>query len=167
MINQIKAAGAGSTASATDDLYRRRSFLTRLVWIAGSILVLPAYSRETVLKSRNEGGHAVFIEQARLMKSRAVEAGDQPYGAIVVRAGQIVGFGPSRVITGQDPTAHAEMEAIRDAARRLGTRELSECVLYSTSRPCRMCETASYWADISLMYFGVSPSHGEKPEYGC
>ena len=59
---------------------------------------------------------------------------------------QIVGEAPSRVVTASDPTAHAEMEAIRDAARRLRSRDLSGCVLVSTSRPCRMCEAAAGWA---------------------
>jgi tRNA(Arg) A34 adenosine deaminase TadA len=57
----------------------------------------------------------------------------------VVRAGLIVGQSPSHVVLHQDPTAHAEMEAIRDAARRLGTRNLSGCTLYSSSPPCPMC----------------------------
>jgi tRNA(Arg) A34 adenosine deaminase TadA len=73
---------------------------------------------------------------------------------VVLRGDTIVGESPSRVVTAGDPTAHAEMEAIRDAARRLRTRNLSGCVLVSTSRPCRMCEAAAYWAGISSMVSG-------------
>ena len=64
------------------------------------------------------------MERAFAMRQRALDAGDQAYGAIVVRDGRIVGEAPSRVVTARDPTAHAEMEAIRDAARRLGTVSL-------------------------------------------
>jgi tRNA(Arg) A34 adenosine deaminase TadA len=57
------------------------------------------------------------------------------------------------------------MEAIRDAARRLGTRDLSGCVIYATSRPCRMCEAASYWASLSRIYFGDSLTDAGAPRY--
>lgn len=89
-----------------------------------------------------------FMCRAAELRQQAVGAGDQAYGAVVVRDGQVVGEGPSRVVLSRDPTAHAEMEAIRDAAKRLGTRDLRGCELYSTSRPCKMCETAAYWAGV-------------------
>ena len=107
-----------------------------------------------------------LIERAFEMRRRAVDAGDQSYGAIIVKDHRIVGLGPSRVVTNGDPTAHAEMEAIRDAARRLGTRDLSGCVMYSTSRPCRMCETAAYWANVSRLYHGQSGTDAGAPRYG-
>jgi hypothetical protein len=66
-----------------------------------------------------------FIRYAAEMRQRATEWGDQAYGAIVVRDGLVVGLGPSRVVINHDATAHAEMEAIRDASRRLGTADLS------------------------------------------
>ena len=91
------------------------------------------------------------LDLADRMRANAVAAGDQGYGAVVVRDGEVVGLGASRVISTQDPTAHAEMEAIRDAARRVGSRDLSGCVLYSTSPPCQMCESAAYWARIESM----------------
>jgi tRNA(Arg) A34 adenosine deaminase TadA len=91
------------------------------------------------------------MQRARAMRDAAVLAGDQAYGAVVLRGAQIVGEAPSRVVTAGDPTAHAEMEAIRDAARRLRSRDLSGCLLVSTSRPCRMCEAAAGWARIERM----------------
>ncbi len=100
------------------------------------------------------------------MRRRAVEAGDQPFGAVVVKDGRVVGLGPSRVVTQRDPTAHAEMEAIRDAARRLGARDLSGCVMFSTSSPCRMCETAAHWASVSRLYHGPGVADGGAPRYG-
>ena len=106
-----------------------------------------------------------WMARAEDMKQTAVNAGDQPYGAVVVKGGRIVGEGPSRVITHRDPTAHAEIEAIRDASRRLGTGDLSGCILYATSRPCRMCETAAYWAKISRFVYGSGMVEGGAPGY--
>lgn len=106
---------------------------------------------------------AAFMERAVVMRQLAVAAGDQPFGAIVVKENRIVGLGPSQVVVKGDPTAHAEMEAIRDAARRLGTRDLSGCVLYATSRPCRMCEAASVWANIARVYYGDQIADGGPP----
>ena len=102
---------------------------------------------------------ALALEQRRL----AVSSGDQAFGAIVVKDGRIVGLGPSRVIVNGDPTAHAEIEAIRDACRRLGTRDLSGCELYATSRPCAMCGAAGAWANIARVYHGESIVDGGPP----
>ncbi len=95
-----------------------------------------------------------YIERAFEMRQHAIASGDQAFGAVVVRDGVIVGQAPSRVVTAGDPTAHAEMEAIRDAARRLGGRDLGGCTLYSSSPPCPMCEAAAYWAGIGDMVYG-------------
>ena len=94
------------------------------------------------------------MRRAAELRDEAVRAGDQAYGAVVLQGEQIVGEGPSRVVTAADPTAHAEMEALRDAARRLQRSELSGCVLVSTSRPCRMCETGAARARIARMVHG-------------
>ncbi len=120
---------------------------------------------------RRGGGVQAASNDDRLMrrafefKNAATESGDQPYGAVVVKDGRVVGEGPSRVIVNQDPTAHAEMEAIRDAARTLGTRNLDGCIIYATSKPCRMCETAAYWANISYIYYGDTLNDGGRPSY--
>jgi len=103
------------------------------------------------------------MRRAEELRDEAVRAGDQPFGAVVLRFDAIVGAAPSRVITASDPTAHAEMEAIRDAARRLRTRDLSGCVLVSTSRPCRLCEAAAAWAGISRMVYGASLTDAGVP----
>ncbi len=104
-----------------------------------------------------------FIERAFEMRRRAVDSGDQGYGAVVVRDGIIVGQSPSHVIVHHDPTAHAEMEAIRDAAARLGSRDLSGCTLYSSSSACPMCEAAAYWAGMEGLTFGEGLSDGGRP----
>jgi len=90
------------------------------------------------------------------MRRRAIERGDQPYGAVVVQGGRIVGEAPSAVVTDNDPTAHAEMQAIRDAARRLRTHDLTGCEMYGSSRACPMCEAGAYWARLAGMYYGAS-----------
>lgn len=106
-----------------------------------------------------------FMRRAAELRQQAIDAGDQAYGAVIVKDGQIVGEGPSRVIISKDPTAHAEMEAIRDAAKRQGTRDLRGCEMYSTSRPCKMCETAAYWAGLSRMYSGADMNDAGPPRY--
>jgi tRNA(Arg) A34 adenosine deaminase TadA len=106
---------------------------------------------------------AQAMRRALALRDEALRAGDQPFGAVVLRAGEVVGSAPSRVVTLNDPTAHAEMEAIRDAARRLRSRDLAGCVLVSTSRPCRMCEAAAAWAGISRMVHGEALTDAGPP----
>ena len=103
------------------------------------------------------------MRQAQARRDEAVAAGDQAYGAVVLRGDAVVGAAPSRVVTAGDPTAHAEMEAIRDATRRLRTRDLSGCILVCTSRPCRMCEAAAGWAGISRMVYGEALTDAGPP----
>ena len=83
--------------------------------------------------------------------------------SLYLRGGIIVGESPSHVVVHRDPTAHAEMEAIRDAARRLDSRDLSNCVLYSSSPACPMCEAAAYWAGIERMVYGRGARDGGRP----
>jgi tRNA(Arg) A34 adenosine deaminase TadA len=107
--------------------------------------------------------HQPFVDAAFRMKDDAVRAGDQPYGAVVVKDGRIIGFGPSRVVTRKDWTAHAEREAIREAQARLGTPELVGCVLYSSSRPCSVCERAAGDAGIERMFYGTEATDAGAP----
>lgn len=110
-----------------------------------------------------EASPRAFAARAAALRDAAVAAGDQPYGAVIVKDNRIVGEAPSRVNTNRDPTAHAEMEAIRDAARRLGTRDLSGAVMYGSARACPMCAAAAYWANIGGLYYGPDPTDGGKP----
>lgn len=95
-----------------------------------------------------------WYEAAAAMKRLGESWGDQPYGAVVVFNGEVVGNGPSRVVARGDASAHAEREAIRDARLRLGSNSLAGSVLYSTSRPCRQCESAAAEAHIARMIHG-------------
>lgn len=107
---------------------------------------------------------AAFMHRAFEMRQIAVDKGDQAYGSVIVRDDIIVGQSWSRVILDHDPTAHAEMSAIRDAAGRLLNRDLSGAVMYSSSRPCPMCEAAAYWAGIGQLVYGRGLTNGGRPK---
>lgn len=85
-----------------------------------------------------------------------------PFAAIIVKDDSIVGVGVNRVISKHDPTAHAEMEAIRDAGVNLGTYDLSGCELYATGFPCPMCMSAIIWANIKKVYYSADYKDAEK-----
>jgi tRNA(Arg) A34 adenosine deaminase TadA len=149
----------------TGDLTRRGAAGRLVALLTGAIVVsTTARARAAEIVQPPRADPAAFMERAFEMRRLAVERGDQPYGAVVVRAGRIVGEGVSAVVTGNDPTAHAEMQAIRDAAHRLGTRDLSRCDLYGTSRACTMCEAAAYWAGIARMLHGATITDAGAPQ---
>ena len=104
-----------------------------------------------------------FIAAAFRMKDEAVRSGDEPYGAVVVKDGRIIGFGPSRVVLRADWTAHAEREAVRHAQAHLGKADLSGCMMYSTSRPCAACECAAAEAKVARMYVGLDGMDAGAP----
>ena len=105
----------------------------------------------------------LFIAEAFRKKSEAVASGDQPFGAVVVRAGTIIGYGSSRVVIDRNPDAHAERVALWEAQRRLGTKDMSGAVVYSTSRPCAACENALALANIDRMFFGLAATDAGRP----
>ena len=149
----------------------RRTVLTGLaapIGLAAPVAILsagsiaPAHAKSGAIPAASTP--AEFMAQAERMRQLAIASGDRGYGAVVVKDGRIVGQSPSRVVTRHDPTAHAETEAIRDAARNLKTQDLSDCVLYSTSRACPMCEAAAYWAQIKDMRFGSSLTNAGSPQ---
>ena len=104
-----------------------------------------------------------WYEAAAAQKRLAESWGDQGYGAVLVLHGALVGEGPSRVVKNRDADAHAEREAIKNAQRRLGRTSLAGSVLYSTSRPCALCETAAARAGVSRMVFGPALSDAGAP----
>ena len=85
-----------------------------------------------------------------------------PFAAVVVREGRIVGEGANSVTSANDPTAHAEVNAIRNACRALGTFTLAGCELYTSCEPCPMCLAASYWARLDAIYFGCSAADAAR-----
>ncbi len=104
-----------------------------------------------------------FIAEAFRMRDQAVAAGDQPFGAVVVKGRAIIGYGPSRVVTDRNPNAHAERVAIWDAQKRLGISDLSDAVMYSSSRPCSACEAAAASARLARMYYGATGADAGAP----
>ncbi|HYP58692.1 MAG TPA: nucleoside deaminase [Beijerinckia sp.] len=97
----------------------------------------------------------------------AAERGEVPVGAVVVRNGEILACAGNRTITDQDPTAHAEMLAIRAACRKLGSERLTGCDLYVTLEPCAMCAAALSFARIRRLYFAASDPKGGGVEHGA
>ena len=77
-----------------------------------------------------------------------------PFGAVVVKDGTIIGMGSNHVLANNDPTAHAEVMAIRDACKALGTHDLTGCEIYTSCYPCPMCLSAIIWANITKVYYG-------------
>lgn len=103
-----------------------------------------------------------FISEAERMKELAVASGDQAYGAVIVKDNAIVGYGPSRVVTGHNRDAHAERVALWDAQKRLGTKDLGGSAIYSTSRPCKACEDALAEANIERMFYGPAATENRR-----
>lgn len=105
---------------------------------------------------------ALALEEAR----RAGSAGEVPVGAVIVRDGQILATGHNRPRAAHDPTAHAEMIAIRDAAAAAGDERLTGCDLYVTLEPCTMCAAAISFARIRRLYYGAADPKGGAVESG-
>ena len=97
----------------------------------------------------------LFMEEALRTAQRALEAGEVPVGAIVVCDGKIVGRGGNRNIADCDPTAHAEMMALRDAGAAIGNHRLEECDLFATIEPCAMCAGAIVHARLKRLVYGA------------
>lgn len=97
-----------------------------------------------------------FMQEALKLAREAGACGEVPVGAVIVRAGEIVGRGFNAPIGRNDPTAHAEVMAMRDAARRLGNYRLAGCTLYVTLEPCAMCVGAIFHARIEKVVYGAS-----------
>ena len=85
-----------------------------------------------------------------------------PFGACIVKDGQIIGRGSNNVILNNDPTAHAEVMAIRDACRNINSYDLSGCILYTTCYPCPMCLSAIIWSNITKVYYGNTKEDAEN-----
>ncbi len=95
-----------------------------------------------------------FMREAIRLASESVRRGGGPFGAVIVKDGDIVAGSSNSVTIDLDPTAHAEVNTIREACRKLGTFDLSGCVIYTSCEPCPMCLGAIYWAHIDRIYYG-------------
>ncbi|MDO4961466.1 MAG: nucleoside deaminase [Eubacteriales bacterium] len=104
-----------------------------------------------------------FMEEALKEAYEGIDNNDGgPFGSVIVKNGEIVGRGHNRVLKNADPTCHGEMEAIRDACRKLGTHDLSGCELYTTAEPCPMCLGGILWANIGKVYYGCTIEDTDK-----
>jgi len=146
---------------------RRRflSSLTGLLLLPVNHIVIGKQRISSAIRQPDNPDAQHFMVRAREMERMAVQNGDQSYGAIVVKGNIVVGEAPSRVVTAGDPTAHAEMEAIRDASHRLGSGDLTGCIMYSTSPPCAMCETAAHWANLKGLIYGTASAKVRTPRF--
>jgi len=107
-----------------------------------------------------------FMDQALEVAVAAMRAGEVPVGAVVVHDGVIVARAGNRTLTDKDPTAHAEILALRAAAKTLGQDRLSDCDLYVTLEPCTMCAGAISFARIRRLYYGATDPKGGAVESG-
>lgn len=97
------------------------------------------------------------MREAIQLSIHRMEAGEGgPFGAVIVKDGKIIGRGWNRVTSSNDPTAHAEIMAIREACKTLGTFDLSGCEIYSSCEPCPMCLSAIYWARLDKLWFAAT-----------
>jgi tRNA(Arg) A34 adenosine deaminase TadA len=104
-----------------------------------------------------------FLRRTIVLAIRNVDIGaGGPFAAVVVRNGKIVGEGVNTVTSGNDPTAHGEVNAIRAACKALGTFSLAGCELYSSCQPCPMCLAACYWARLDAIYYGASAADAAR-----
>ena len=97
----------------------------------------------------------IFMREALALAREAAAAGEVPVGAVVVSAGQVIGRGFNQPISGHDPTAHAEIVALRNAAQHIGNYRLGDCELYVTLEPCVMCAGAIMHARIAQVVYGA------------
>lgn len=95
-----------------------------------------------------------YMDLAVNLSAENIDNGGGPFGAVIVKDGNIVATGVNRVTASNDPTAHAEVNAIRNACAELGTFKLTGCIVYSSCEPCPMCLSALYWAGVDKIYFG-------------
>lgn len=113
---------------------------------------------DKAIKMRDE-----FLSEAIRLSLEAVRNGiGGPFGAVIVKNNEIIGRGCNQVTSTKDPSAHAEIVAIREACQRLGSFHLKGCELYSSCEPCPMCLAAIYWARIDRVFYALSKKHAAE-----
>lgn len=131
------------------ELSRKLLFLLKIILKMEN--VSRKYLEETTHVSSED---AKFMEMAIRLSSENIDSGGGPFGAVIVRDGEVIATGTNRVVPNSDPTAHAEVMAIRAACAKLGTFQLHGCTVYSSCEPCPMCLSALYWAGVSRICYG-------------
>ena len=106
-----------------------------------------------------------FMDMAIALSAENVDRGGGPFGAVIVRDGEVIATGVNRVTALNDPTAHAEVSAIRAACRAVADFKLPGCVVYSSCEPCPMCLSALYWAGVKKIFYGNTKEDAEKIDF--
>lgn len=107
-----------------------------------------------------------FMEEAiGLARDNVHQVNGGPFGAVVVKDGEVIGRGINRVTMNNDPTAHAEIVAIREACQKLGSFNLEGCEIYSSCEPCPMCLGSIYWAKIDKLYYAATKDDAAKANF--
>lgn len=105
------------------------------------------------------------MKRAIALSKKNIESGGGPFGAVIVKDGKIIGEGWNKVTSHNDPTAHAEVEAIRAACQNLKNFDLTGAEIYSSCEPCPMCLSAIYWARLSKIYYGNTKTDAASIEF--
>ena len=105
------------------------------------------------------------MREAIRLADESVKNGGGPFGAVIVKDGEIVAGSANSVTIDNDPTAHAEVNTIRQACCKLGTFDLSDCVIYTSCEPCPMCLGAIYWAHIKRVYYGNTKTDAAEIDF--
>ncbi len=120
------------------------------------------------MEKTSQSQHEAWMREAIALAKKAADLGEVPVGAVVVQNNRIVGSGFNQPISSQDPTAHAEVVALRNAARAVQSYRLTQCTLYVTIEPCTMCAGALVHARIAhLVYGATEPKAGVVESHGC
>ena len=116
-------------------------------------------------KSNFTAEDAKFMQQAIDLSIENVANGGGPFGAVIVRDGEVIAAGTNRVTANCDPTAHAEVSAIRAACAKLGDFKLTGCTIYSSCEPCPMCLSALYWAGVERIFYGNTKQDAKEIDF--
>ena len=106
-----------------------------------------------------------FMQRAIELSIESINSGGGPFGSVIVKDEKIISEGMNRVTVNNDPTAHGEIVAIRNACKKLNTFNLSDCSLYSSCEPCPMCMSAIYWSRIGKVYYANTRDDAKKIEF--
>lgn len=109
--------------------------------------------------------HEEFMRKAIELSIKNVDTNGGPFGAVIVKDGEIIARGTNKVTSNNDPTAHAEVNAIREAAAKLGTFDLKGCEIYSSCEPCPMCLGAIYWARLDKLYYANTKQDAKEIDF--
>ncbi len=122
-------------------------------------------NHEETSNMKNNDFNPEYMKLAADLSIKNIDEGGGPFGAVVVRDNEIVATGVNSVTRDNDPTAHAEVNAIRAACRKIGSFQLESCVVYSSCEPCPMCLSALYWAGVKKIFYGNTKEDADAIDF--